>query len=54
MTLEKKRYMYPIDPKIAQSKGIRRYGFHGLSYAYITRAVAQYLQKVEHPSPSLI
>ena len=45
-TLEKKRYMYPIDPKVAESKGIRKYGFHGLSYAYIIKAVASYLQKV--------
>jgi acetate kinase len=46
MTLEKKRYMYPIDPKIAESKGIRKYGFHGLSYAYIINAVASFLGKV--------
>ena len=46
MTLEKKRYMYPIDPKIAESKGIRKYGFHGLSYAYIIKAVASFLGKV--------
>jgi acetate kinase len=46
MTLEKKRYVYPINPDIAERKGIRRYGFHGLSYAYITRAVATYLKKV--------
>jgi hypothetical protein len=38
--------MYPIDPKIAQSKGIRKYGFHGLSYSFIIRAVAEYLKKV--------
>ena len=46
MSLEKFRYMYPIDPKIAESKGIRKYGFHGLSYSFITRAVANYLKKV--------
>jgi len=46
MSLEKRRYMYPIDPNIAESKGIRRYGFHGLSYAYITKAVAKFLKKV--------
>jgi len=38
--------MYPIDPKVAESKGIRKYGFHGLSYAYITKAVASFLRKV--------
>ena len=46
MTLEKRRWMYPIDPKIAETKGIRKYGFHGLSYAYIIKAVASFLQKV--------
>jgi acetate kinase len=45
MTLEKKRWMYPIDPQVAESKGLRKYGFHGLSYAYIIRAVASFLKK---------
>jgi acetate kinase len=38
-------YTYPIDPKIAKSNRLRKYGFHGISYAFITRAVAQYLEK---------
>lgn len=38
--------MYPIDPQIAEKKGIRKYGFHGLSYAFITKAVAGFLHKV--------
>lgn len=37
--------MYPIDPQVAESKRIRKYGFHGLSYAYIIRAVASFLKK---------
>lgn len=36
---------YAIDQKIAQEKGLRKYGFHGLSYKYITRRVAQQLGK---------
>ncbi|KAK4541335.1 hypothetical protein LTR36_008093 [Oleoguttula mirabilis] len=36
---------YAIDPKIAQHNKLRKYGFHGLSYAFITRAVASHLQK---------
>jgi acetate kinase len=36
---------YAIDQKIARQKGLRKYGFHGISYSYITRAVAKYLQK---------
>jgi hypothetical protein len=37
--------MYPIDPEIAEKKGIRKYGFHGLSYAFITKSVADFLHK---------
>lgn len=36
---------YPIDPKVAKRNGLRKYGFHGLSYAFITRSVAEYLKK---------
>jgi acetate kinase len=36
---------YAINPKIAKEKGLRKYGFHGISYSYITRTVADYLQK---------
>ncbi|MCJ1283515.1 hypothetical protein MMC26_002845 [Xylographa opegraphella] len=36
---------YLIDPKIAQRNGLRKYGFHGISYAFITRTVAEYLNK---------
>lgn len=36
---------YPIDPRIAESNRLRKYGFHGLSYAFITRSVAEFLGK---------
>ncbi|KAJ9636506.1 hypothetical protein H2204_005339 [Knufia peltigerae] len=36
---------YAIDQKIAKEKGLRKYGFHGLSYKYISRRVAEYLNK---------
>ncbi|KAI0035423.1 Acetokinase family-domain-containing protein [Vararia minispora EC-137] len=36
---------YAIDQKIARPKGLRKYGFHGLSYAYILRAVSRHLKK---------
>jgi len=38
---------YPIDPEIAKKNKLRKYGFHGISYAFITRSVAGYLQKPE-------
>ncbi|KAK2754218.1 hypothetical protein FQN54_007097 [Arachnomyces sp. PD_36] len=36
---------YPISPKIAASNGLRKYGFHGISYAFIIKAVAPFLNK---------
>ena len=38
---------YAIDQEIAKSKGLRKYGFHGISYRYILRSVAKYLNKAE-------
>ncbi|KAF8553970.1 acetate and butyrate kinase [Imleria badia] len=38
---------YAIDQKIARERGLRKYGFHGLSYAFIRRMVADYLHKDE-------
>lgn len=37
---------YPLDPDHARRHKIRRYGFHGISYAFIVREVAAYLNKV--------
>jgi len=37
--------IYPIDPKIASKNKLRKYGFHGISYSYITRSVADFLGK---------
>jgi len=36
---------YPIDPRVARRNKLRKYGFHGLSYSYILRAVAAHLNK---------
>lgn len=38
---------YPIDQEIAKKNGLRKYGFHGISYAFITRSVAEFLGKPE-------
>lgn len=38
-------YTYPIDQIVAQKNKLRKYGFHGISYDFITHAVADYLQK---------
>lgn len=34
---------YAIDPTVAAEAGIRRYGFHGTSFAFVSRATAQFL-----------
>ncbi|MEM8594525.1 MAG: acetate/propionate family kinase [Pseudomonadota bacterium] len=44
-TLPKRAYTYAIDPKHAQQHGIRRYGFHGTSHAYVSQQAAQFLQQ---------
>lgn len=36
---------YPIDPAVAKKNKLRKYGFHGISYSFITHAVSTYLQK---------
>ncbi|KAJ5960430.1 Acetate/Proprionate kinase [Penicillium vulpinum] len=36
---------YPINQKIAKANGLRKYGFHGISYSFILRSVAQFLDK---------
>lgn len=36
---------YAIDPKTAAKNKLRKYGFHGISYQFITPAVATFLQK---------
>ncbi|ESZ97020.1 acetate kinase [Sclerotinia borealis F-4128] len=38
---------YPINQTIARKNGLRKYGFHGISYAFITRSVAEFLGKEE-------
>ncbi|KAK3354133.1 Acetokinase family-domain-containing protein [Neurospora tetraspora] len=36
---------YPINQDIARSNHLRKYGFHGISYAFIARATAEFLGK---------
>jgi len=36
---------YPIDLEIARKNGLRKYGFHGISYSFVTRSVAEFLGK---------
>ena len=36
-------YTYPIPLDVAGQLGIRKYGFHGISHQYVTRATSEYL-----------
>lgn len=46
-TIPEHVWTYPIDPEIAKKNKLRKYGFHGISYAFITREVASFLGKEE-------
>ncbi|KAF1917418.1 Acetokinase family-domain-containing protein [Ampelomyces quisqualis] len=36
---------YPIDQSIAKKNGLRKYGFHGISYSFIVQALSAHLGK---------
>ncbi|RMZ81578.1 hypothetical protein DV737_g2482, partial [Chaetothyriales sp. CBS 132003] len=36
---------YVIDQKVAKERGLRKYGFHGLSYSYILRIISKFIDK---------
>ncbi|KAE9566968.1 putative acetate kinase [Colletotrichum fructicola] len=36
---------YPINQEIAKKNHLRKYGFHGISYSFITRSVSEFLGK---------
>jgi acetate kinase len=45
---------YPINQEIAKKNKLRKYGFHGISYSFITRTVAQFLGKREDETSLII
>ncbi|KAK2027016.1 acetate kinase [Colletotrichum zoysiae] len=38
-------HTYPINPDMAKKNHLKKYGFHGVSYSFITRAVSKFLGK---------
>lgn len=44
-TMEPVSYMYGLPYEYYEKYGIRRYGFHGTSYAYVTQEAAKFLNK---------
>ncbi|KAH7403526.1 acetate kinase-like protein [Cadophora sp. MPI-SDFR-AT-0126] len=45
---------YPINQEIARKNKLRKYGFHGISYSFITRSVAAYLGKKESETSLIV
>ena len=44
-TIPKERYIYPIPYEYYEKDGIRKYGFHGTSHQYVSRRIAELLNK---------
>ncbi|XPP27621.1 MAG: acetate/propionate family kinase [Leucobacter sp.] len=42
-TMPEKAYTYAIDRGLAAARGVRRYGFHGISYQVVSRRAAEFL-----------
>ncbi len=53
-TLSEAVRTYPIDQAVARRKMLRKYGFHGTSYAFITRAVGGFLGSPPDGGPNII
>jgi acetate kinase len=47
-TLPERAYRYAIAPELYESYGVRRYGFHGTSHAFVSRRAAQLLGRPLH------
>jgi acetate kinase len=45
---------YPINQDIARKNKLRKYGFHGISYSFITRSVAAFLNKLENETNLIV
>jgi acetate kinase len=45
LTIPEHNYVYPIDQAVAKQHSVRRYGFHGNSYRFITLEMQKVLQK---------
>ena len=44
-TIEKDKYIYPIQYEFYEKYGIRKYGFHGTSHMYVSQRLAEIKQK---------
>ncbi|CAL8972087.1 Acetate kinase [Tessaracoccus sp. O5.2] len=53
-TLPPEAYTYAIDQELAKEHGIRKYGFHGTSHAYVSEKAADYLGRQGDPDLKVI
>ena len=44
-TLPKERYIYPIPYEYYEKYGVRKYGFHGTSHMFVSKRIAEILEK---------
>ena len=44
-SIPKERYLYPIPYEYYEKYGIRKYGFHGISHEYVSKRIAELLNK---------
>ena len=44
-TIPKEKYIYPINYEYYEKYGIRKYGFHGISHEYVSKRVAELMNK---------
>lgn len=44
-TLPEAAYTYAIDRRVAEAHGVRRYGFHGTSHAFVSRRTAEVMER---------
>ena len=44
-TLPAAAYTYPLPRELVTRRGLRKFGFHGLSYQFVTQAAAQHLNR---------
>lgn len=47
-TLPKEAYLYALPHELYEKHKIRRFGFHGISHAFVMKKVAQMMQKTPH------
>jgi len=53
-TMPASSYRYAIDKNLADKFGVRRYGFHGTSFSYVTKRTAEHLGKQAHELNAII